>query len=85
MDSAQQEHNPMIYPTITIDQNQFATIDIYDIDIGPVMSISNCGSLGESFDFFYTLLSLFINQYVDGFEEGYATGLDDTMEGVEDY
>lgn len=77
----------MIYPTITINQDQSTTIDIYDIDFDsePVMSISNCGSLDESFDSFYALLSLFINQYVSGFEEGYATGLDDTMEGVEDY
>ena len=77
----------MIYPTITINQDQSTTIDIYDIDFDsePVMSISNDGSLDESFDSFYTLLGLFIDQYVDGFEEGYATGLDDTMEGVEDY
>ena len=77
----------MIYPIITINQDQSTTIDIYDIDFDsePVMSIGNCGSLDESFDSFYTLLSLFINQYVNGFEEGYATGLDDTMEGVEDY
>lgn len=77
----------MVYPTITIDQDQSATIDIYYIDFDSelVMSITDCGSLEESFGSFYTLLSLFVNQYVDGFEEGYATGLNDTMEGVEDY
>ena len=73
----------MIYPIITINQDQYTTIDIYDTDFDsePVMSISNDGSLDESFGSFYTLLSLFINQYVNGFEEGYATGLDDAIEG----
>lgn len=76
----------MIYPTFNILPNQTYSIHVYDTEfdsINPVTSIDSI--LDESFAAFYGLLNLFISQYNDGFEEGYATGLDDTMEGIEDY
>lgn len=76
----------MIYPTFNILPNQTYSIHVYDTEFDPIKPIVSIDSnLDESFNTFYGLLNLFINQYNDGFEEGYATGLDDTMEGIEDY
>lgn len=76
----------MIYPTLKILPNQTYTINVYDTDFDPINSIVSIDSdSDEAFNVFYGLLSLFISQYNDGFEEGYATGLDDNMEGIEDY
>lgn len=67
----------MIYPTITINPDQSTIINVYDTDFDsdPVLSISNL--VGDSLDSFYTLLTLFLNQYVDGFNKGYEAGFDD--------
>ena len=75
----------MIYPTLTINQDQTTIINIYDTDFDndPVLSMSNVSD--ESIESFYTLLILFMKQYENGWEDGYATGLDDSMEGVEEY
>lgn len=75
----------MIYPTLTINSDQSTIVNIYDTDYDdePVLSISDIS--GESIESFYTLLTLFMNQYENGWEDGYATGLDDSMEGVEEY
>lgn len=75
----------MIYPTLTINSDQSTIVNIYDTDYDdePVLSVSDIS--GESIESFYTLLTLFMNQYENGWEDGYATGLDDSMEGVEEY
>lgn len=75
----------MIYPTITINPDQSTIVNIYDTDYDdkPALSISDIS--GESIESFYTLLTLFMNQYENGWEDGYATGLDDSMEGIEEY
>ena len=75
----------MIYPTLTINSDQSTIVNIYDTDYDdePVLSMSDIS--GESIESFYTLLTLFMNQYENGWEDGYATGLDDSMEGVEEY
>ena len=75
----------MIYPTLTINSDQSTIVNIYDTDYDdePVLSISDIS--GESIESFYTLLTLFMNQYENGWEDGYATGLDDSMKGVEEY
>lgn len=76
----------MIYPTLNILPNQTYTISVYDTDFDPVKPIVSIDSNSdEAFSAFYGLLNLFISQYDEGFEEGYANGLDDSMEGVEDY
>ena len=75
----------MIYPTLTINTDQSTVINIYDTDYDdePILSMSDMS--GESIESFYTMLTLFMNQYENGWEDGYATGLDDSMEGVEEY
>ena len=67
----------MIYPTLTINPDQSIIINIYDTDLDnePVLSMNNLAD--NSLDFFYTLLTLFLNQYIDGFNEGYEAGFDD--------
>lgn len=72
----------MSYPTLTINPDQSTVVNIYDTDYDdkPILSISNVS--GESF---YTLLTLFLNQYENGWEDGFASGLDESMEGVEEY
>lgn len=67
----------MIYPTIHFHNNQISTIYIYDSDFGiePVMSISDNSK--HPMDTFYSLLSLFINQYISGYNDGYEVGFDD--------
>ena len=58
----------MIYPTITISPDQSTIINIYDteFDSSPVMSIQETSQ--NALESFYTLLTLFLNQYVTGFE-----------------
>ena len=75
----------MIYPTLTINPDQSTIVNIYDTDYDdePVLSMSDVS--GESIESFYTLLTLFLNQYENGWEDGYATGLDGSMEGAEEY
>ena len=76
----------MIYPTFNILPNQNYSIHVYDTEFDPIKPIVSIDSnLDETFNAFYGLLSLFISQYNDGFEEGYANGLDDSMEGIEEY
>lgn len=67
----------MIYPTLTINSDQSIIINIYDTDLDnePVLSMYNLSD--NSLDCFYTLLTLFLNQYIDGFNEGYEAGFDD--------
>lgn len=67
----------MIYPTITINLDNSTTINIYDTDFNsdPVLSMGDVS--GDSFISFYKLLNLFLNQYTDGFNEGYEAGFDD--------
>ena len=71
----------MIYPTLTINPDQSIIINIYDTDFDnePVLSMNNLAD--NSLDFFYTLLTLFLNQYIDGFNEGYESGFDDAEYG----
>lgn len=77
----------MIYPTLQIEPDQSLIVNIYDTDYpdeeNPIMAIQDMS--GEAPESFITLLTLFMNQYENGWEDGYATGLDDSMEGVEDY
>ena len=70
----------MIYPTINIKHDQTTFIDIYDTEFDslPVMSIQDTS--GEAFQTFYTLLTLFLNQYTTGFEEGYDIGYGDCFD-----
>lgn len=64
----------MIYPTLYIDQNNNETlINIFDTDFDdeePVLSIK-----GEE-EIFITLLKLFLNQYIMGFDDGYLACFD---------
>lgn len=71
----------MIYPTLTINPDQSIIINIYDTDFDnePVLSMYNLAD--NSLDCFYTLLTLFLNQYIDGFNEGYEAGFDDAEYG----
>lgn len=66
----------MIYPTLNID-GQAIVVNIYDTeyDSTPVMSIQDVS--GDVLESFYTLLTLFLNQYTTGFEEGYDVGYED--------
>ena len=76
----------MIYPILNILPDQTYSIHVYDTDFddsNPVVAID--ADSDEAFNAFYGLVSLFITQYAEGFEEGYANGLDDNMEGIEDY
>lgn len=75
----------MIYPTLTINPDQSTIVNIYDTDYDdePVLSMSDVSE--ESIESFYALLTLFLNQYENGWEDGYAVGLDDSIEGVEEY
>ena len=75
----------MIYPTLTINTDQSTVINIYDTDYDdePVLSMSDMS--GESIESFYTMLALFLNQYENGWEDGFASGLDESMEGAEEY
>lgn len=70
----------MIYPTITINQDNTYIINIYDTDFdsSPVMSIQEASQ--NTLESFYTLLTLFLNQYVIGFEEGYDLGYGDCFD-----
>lgn len=70
----------MIYPTITISPDQSTIINIYDteFDSSPVMSIQETSQ--NALESFYTLLTLFLNQYVTGFEEGYDIGYGDCFD-----
>ena len=73
----------MIYPTLTINQEKSTTINIYDtnIDSNPIMSIDSNSK--KNIESFYTLLRLFIDQYNDGWEEGYVAGLNDNINDLE--
>ena len=74
----------MIYPTINIEPDQTMVVNIYDteFDSSPVMSIQDVS--GEAFQSFYTLLTLFLNQYTTGFEEGYDAGYGDCFDEFDD-
>ena len=77
----------MIYPTLQIEPDQSLIVNIYDTDYpdeeNPITTIQDMS--GEAPESFITLLTLFMNQYENGWGDGYAVGLDDSMEGVEDY
>ena len=70
----------MIYPTVTINPDNTMVLNIYDteFDTSPVMSIQDMS--GETLESFYTLLTLFLNQYITGFENGYDLGYNDCYE-----
>lgn len=69
----------MIYPTLNID-DQSMVVNIYDTeyDSTPIMSIQDVS--GDALESFYTLLTLFLNQYTTGFEEGYDAGYADCFD-----
>ena len=75
----------MIYPTITINPDNSTTINIYDTDFDSDSVLSMGEVSGDSFMSFYSLLNLFLNQYVDGFNEGYETGFEDAEYGDVQY
>lgn len=74
----------MIYPTVTISPKQSITIDVYDTDYedGPVLTI--CNQDGDAIEAFYNLLMLFMNQYQNGWEDGYWAGFEEAMETEEE-
>ena len=66
----------MIYPTIHLtDKNSL--INIYDTEFSyePVLSLT--GISQYPMDTLYALLSLLLNQYTSGFNEGYEAGFED--------
>lgn len=66
----------MIYPTIHFtDKNSL--INIYDTEFSPEPVLSLTGVSQYPMDTFYTLLSLLLNQYTSGFNEGYEVGFED--------
>lgn len=73
----------MIYPTLTINQDKSTTINIYDTNIDSNPLISMDSNSEKHIESFYTLLRLFIDQYNDGWEEGYVAGLNDNINDIE--
>ena len=73
----------MIYPTLTINQDKSTTINIYDTDVNSNPLISIESNSDQNIASFYTLLALFINQYNNGWVEGYVTGLNDNINNIE--
>lgn len=63
----------MIYPTLCFDGNQCSSINVIDSNnpTNPVLSLYY-DSDEQSTDLFIMLLRLFINQYNDGFDDGYT-------------
>lgn len=63
----------MIYPTLSFDNNQRSSINVIDSNnpTNPVLSLYY-DSDEQSTDLFIMLLRLFINQYNDGFDDGYT-------------
>ena len=66
----------MIYPTIHF-TNQNSLINIYDTEFSPEPVLSFTGISQHPMDTLYALLSLLLNQYTSGFNEGYEAGFED--------
>ena len=66
----------MIYPTIHLtDKNSL--INIYDTEFSSEPVLSLTGISQYPMDTLYALLSLLLNQYTSGFNEGYEAGFED--------
>lgn len=66
----------MIYPTIHLtDKNSL--INIYDTEFSSEPVLSLTGISQYPMDTLYALLSLLLNQYTSGFNEGYKAGFED--------
>lgn len=74
----------MIYPILQINPDQSLIIKIYDTlyEPDPIISFEDIGN--ETPESFYTLLTLFINQYNIGWEDGYVIGYQDAGEDNEE-
>ena len=77
----------MIYLTLQIELDQSLIVNIYDTDYpdeeNPIMAIQDMS--GEAAESFFTLLILFMNQYENGWEDGYAMGLNDSIKNIGEY
>ena len=77
----------MIYPTLQIELDQSLIVNIYDTDYpdeeNTIMAIQDMS--GEAAESFFTLLILFMNQYENGWEHGYAMGLNNSIENIGEY
>lgn len=70
----------MIYPTINIrefGENSVALIDT-NFDQNPILEIFDDSE--DVFETFIPLMYAFINQFNDGFDEGYTQAMDDMSE-----
>ena len=71
-----------IFPTITIHPDNTYNINFYDCDVNreaPIVSMDYAGS-DSIIKLYLTILQLFINQYNQGYEDGYNDCVDDLEE-----
>lgn len=68
----------MIYPTLSFDENQVAFLNVIDSNnlTNPVLSLYYDND-EQTTDLFVMLLRLFLNQYNDGFDDGYTVCFDE--------
>ena len=68
----------MIYPTLSFDENQVAFLNVIDSNnpTNPVLSLYYDND-EQTADLFVMLLRLFLNQYNDGFDDGYTACFDE--------
>lgn len=63
----------MIYPIINIDQiNDSCSIEVYDTQFNsnPLLALDCDFDIENSLETFYCLLTAFVNQYNDGYNDG---------------